>query len=320
MHKKQLNYYSGNYDQYVQTRAELEENQMKRYKWEQEQISHMKEYIARFGHGSAKLARQAQSKEKTLDKMVRSGLTEKVEMDRVVRLKFENVGKLPPPVLQFQQVTFGYNKDKILYKDVDLGVDLDSRVAIVGPNGTGKSTLLKLMVGTLEPLDGMVKRHNHLRIGQYHQHLTELLDPEVNPLEYMMREYKDIPVEKMRSVVGRFGITGQAQTLPIKHLSDGLKSRVVFAWLAQRTPHMLLLDEPTNHLDIETIDSLARAINEWDGGLVLVSHDFRLISQVCHEIWEVADCTVKKWQGDIVSYKQHLRTVHEALEKRKDMA
>ncbi len=95
--------------------------------------------------------------------MVRGGLTERVESDRVVHLKFTNVGKLPPPVLQFTQVTFGYSPDKILYSNVDLGVDLDSRVAIVGPNGTGKSTLLKLMAGDLEPLDGMVKRHNHLR-------------------------------------------------------------------------------------------------------------------------------------------------------------
>eukprot|EP00879_Flechtneria_rotunda_P008146 GHRR01008533.1.p1 GENE.GHRR01008533.1~~GHRR01008533.1.p1 ORF type:complete len:634 (+),score=201.49 GHRR01008533.1:220-2121(+) len=320
IHKKQLNYYSGNYDQYVQTRAELEENQMKRYKWEQEQISHMKEYIARFGHGSAKLARQAQSKEKTLDKMVRGGLTEKVEKDSVVKLRFENVGKLPPPVLQFSDVAFGYSPDKVLYRNVDLGVDLDSRVAIVGANGTGKSTLLKLMTGQLDPLDGMVKRHNHLRIGVYHQHLTELLDPDMNALEYMMKEYKDIPLEKMRSVVGRFGITGAAQTLKIKHLSDGLKSRVVFAWLAQRTPHMLLLDEPTNHLDIETIDSLAAAVNDWDGGMVLVSHDFRLISQVANQIWEVRDGGVHIWKGDIISYKKHLRANLEALQKRKDLA
>eukprot|EP00197_Chlamydomonas_leiostraca_P012156 CAMPEP_0202866876 /NCGR_PEP_ID=MMETSP1391-20130828/8410_1 /ASSEMBLY_ACC=CAM_ASM_000867 /TAXON_ID=1034604 /ORGANISM="Chlamydomonas leiostraca, Strain SAG 11-49" /LENGTH=447 /DNA_ID=CAMNT_0049546863 /DNA_START=81 /DNA_END=1420 /DNA_ORIENTATION=- len=144
MQKKKLNYYSGNYDQYILTREENEENQMKRFKWEQEQISNMKEYIARFGHGSAKLARQAQSKEKTLAKMVRGGLTERVETDRTVRLRFTPVGKLPPPVLQFTQVAFGYSPDKILYRDVDLGVDLDSRVAIVGPNGAGKSTLLKL--------------------------------------------------------------------------------------------------------------------------------------------------------------------------------
>ncbi|KAG2489307.1 hypothetical protein HYH03_012139 [Edaphochlamys debaryana] len=320
MQKKKLMYYSGNYDQYVQTRAELEENQMKKYKWEQEQISNMKEYIARFGHGSAKLARQAQSKEKTLAKMVRGGLTEKVETDKVVRIRFENVGKLPPPVLQFTGVAFGYSPDKVLYSNVDLGVDLDSRVAIVGPNGAGKSTLLKLMVGALEPLDGMVKRHNHLRIGQYHQHLTELLDPELTPLEYMLKEYgRELGEEKMRSVIGRFGITGPTQTLPIKNLSDGLKSRVVFAWLAHRTPHMLLLDEPTNHLDLETIDSLARAINEWDGGLVLVSHDFRLIGQVANEIWEVGAGQVRKWQGDIQSYKAHLKSTHEALISRKDL-
>ncbi|GIL54155.1 hypothetical protein Vafri_9733 [Volvox africanus] len=320
MQKKKLMYYTGNYDQYIQTRAELEENQMKRYKWEQEQISNMKEYIARFGHGSAKLARQAQSKEKTLAKMVRGGLTEKVESDKVIRIRFENVGKLPPPVLQFTEVAFGYSPDKVLYSHVDLGVDLDSRVAIVGPNGAGKSTLLKLMVGTLEPLDGMVKRHNHLRIGQYHQHLTELLDPDLSPLEYMLKEYgRELGEEKMRSVIGRFGITGQTQTLPIKNLSDGLKSRVVFAWLAHRTPHMLLLDEPTNHLDLETIDSLARAINEWDGGLVLVSHDFRLIGQVCNEIWEVGGGQVRKWQGDIQSYKAHLKSTHAALDNRKDL-
>ena len=288
---------------------------MKKYKWEQEQIANMKEYIARFGHGSAKLARQAQSKEKVLAKMIRDGLTPKVETEHVVKLNFVNVGKLPPPVLQFTDVTFGYSKDKILYQHVDLGVDLDSRVAIVGPNGAGKSTLLKLMTGDLEPLDGMVKRHNHLRIGQYHQHLTELLPLDLSPLEYMMREFgTDQGEEKMRSAVGRFGITGAAQTMQMAKLSDGLKSRVVFGWLSFRTPHMLLLDEPTNHLDMETIDSLASAINDWDGGMVLVSHDFRLISQVGKEIWEVARGEVAKWPGDIQSYKKHLQKLHASMD------
>lgn len=310
MHKKQLKTYTGNYDTYIQTRTELEENQMKRYKREQDEIQHMKEYIARFGHGSAKLARQAQSKEKTLAKMVRGGLTEKVENDKVVKLQFENVGKLPPPVLQFTEVAFGYSKDKILYRNVDFGVDLDSRIAIVGPNGAGKSTLLKLMVGTLEPVDGMVKRHNHLRIGQYHQHLAELLNPDLSPLNYMMKEFPGLPEEKMRAAVGRFGLTGTKQTHPIQQLSDGLKSRLVFAWLAFKKPHILLLDEPTNHLDLETIDSLAAAIKDWDGGMVLVSHDFRLISQVAEEIWEVGNSKVRRWEGDIVSYKTYLRSRH----------
>ncbi|KAG2629207.1 hypothetical protein PVAP13_3KG397900 [Panicum virgatum] len=156
MQNKKLKLYTGNYDQYVQTRSELEENQMKQYKWEQEQIASMKEYIARFGHGSAKLARQAQSKEKTLAKMERGGLTEKVVRDRVLVFRFTDVGKLPPPVLQFVEVKFGYTPDNLIYKNLDFGVDLDSRIALVGPNGAGKSTLLKLMTGDLVPLDGMV--------------------------------------------------------------------------------------------------------------------------------------------------------------------
>ncbi|EFJ17947.1 ATP-binding cassette transporter, subfamily F, member 4, SmABCF4 [Selaginella moellendorffii] len=307
MQNKKLKFYTGNYDQYIQTRSELEENQMKQYKWEQEQISSMKEYIARFGHGSAKLARQAQSKEKTLAKMERGGLTEKIVKDKVLVFRFTDVGKLPPPVLQFVEVDFGYTPDNLIYKKIDFGVDLDSRIALVGPNGAGKSTLLKLMTGELVPLDGMVRRHNHLRIAQFHQHLADKLNLEVSALQYMMAEYPGLEEEKMRAAVGRFGLTGKAQIMPMGNLSDGQRSRVIFAWLAWRQPHLLLLDEPTNHLDIETIDSLADALNDWDGGLVLVSHDFRLINQVAKEIWVCENKTVTRWEGDIIDFKQHLK-------------
>ncbi|XP_042475285.1 ABC transporter F family member 1-like [Macadamia integrifolia] len=307
MQSKKLKLYTGNYDQYVQTRSELEENQMKQYKWEQEQIASMKEYIARFGHGSAKLARQAQSKEKTLAKMERGGLTEKVARDKVLIFRFTDVGKLPPPVLQFVEVSFGYTPDNLIYKNIDFGVDLDSRVALVGPNGAGKSTLLKLMTGELVSQEGMVRRHNHLRIAQFHQHLAEKLDVEMSALQYMMREYTGNEEEKMRAAIGKFGLTGKAQVMPMKNLSDGQRSRVIFAWLAWRQPHMLLLDEPTNHLDIETIDSLAEALNEWDGGLVLVSHDFRLINQVAKEIWVCENLAVTPWHGGIMDFKEHLR-------------
>jgi len=173
---------------------------------------------------------------------------------------------------------------------------------------SAKSTLLKLMVSELTPTSGFIRKHSHLKIAWYHQHLTEHLDLELSPLEYMMKQFPgEVELERMRQVIGKFGLTGKLQTSPIKKLSDGQKSRVVLAWLAWKEPHMLLLDEPTNHLDIETIDSLAEAINCFEGGLVLVSHDFRLINQVAKEIWVCEHKTVTPWKGDILSYKEHLR-------------
>lgn len=315
MTQKKLKYYGGNYDSYVQTRLELEENQMKQYRWEQDQVKNMKNYIARFGHGSAKLARQAQSKQKTLNKMVEGGLTEKVVADRVVSFCFPCPGTIPPPVVQVQHVSFKYKDDSPhIYKDLDFGVDLDTRIALVGPNGAGKSTLLKLIAGELIPSDGLIRRHSHLKIGRYHQHLQEILDLDMSALNWMMKCYPDIKErEEMRRIIGRYGLSGQQQICPIRNLSDGQRCRVIFAWLASQKPHLLLLDEPTNHLDIETIDALADAINDFEGGMLLVSHDFRLISQVAEEIWVCANQAVTKWEGDIFNYKESLV---DALEKR----
>jgi len=308
MSNKKLALYGGNYDQYIQTRYELEENQMKKFKWEQDQIAHMKNYIARFGHGSAKLARQAQSKEKTLGRMVEKGLTEKVSADKTLSFYFLECGNIPPPVIQVQNVSFRYKDDSPwIYKDLEFGIDLDTRVALVGPNGAGKTTLLKLIVGENIPSDGLIRRHSHLKIGRYHQHLHEILNLDMTALDWMMSKYPEIKErEEMRRIIGRYGLTGQQQTCPIRNLSDGQRCRVTFAWLAWQRPHLLLLDEPTNHLDIETIDALANAINEFEGGMMLVSHDFRLISQVAEEIWICNKQKLTKWDGDIFSFKQSL--------------
>ncbi|CAL8096307.1 unnamed protein product [Calicophoron daubneyi] len=318
MHRNKLSYFSGNYDQYIQTRSELEENQMKRYKWEQDQISSMKDYIARFGHGTKKLARQAQSKEKVLQKMLSSGLAEKVQADKTLTFYFPDPGTIPPPVIQVQQVSFRYAPGKPwIYRDLDLAIDLDRRVALVGPNGAGKSTLLKLIAAELEPTDGLVRRHSHIRIGRYHQHLHEMLDINMSAVDWMMKSYPDIKeFDDMRKILGRYGLSGAQQICPIRALSDGQRCRIIFAWLAQRAPHLLLLDEPTNHLDIETIDSLAEAIENFEGGLLLVSHDFRLISQVAKEIWVCENQTVTPWEGDIFSYKKFLvKSVNKELKK-----
>ena len=190
MDNRKLKVYGGNYDSFMKTKFELDESQMKLYNWEQDQIAHMKNYIARFGHGSAKLARQAQSKEKTLAKMVADGLTEKVTSDRSVSFCFYSCGNIPPPVIMVQNVSFRYTDDTPwIYKNLEFGMDLDTRLALVGPNGAGKSTLLKLIYGDLNPTEGMVRRHNHLKLGRYHQHLHELLEMDLSPLDYMMKKF-----------------------------------------------------------------------------------------------------------------------------------
>ncbi|PRD29889.1 UNVERIFIED_CONTAM: ATP-binding cassette sub-family F member 2 [Trichonephila clavipes] len=205
-------------------------------------------------------------------KMVAGGLTEKVATDKVVQFYFLDCGTIPPPVIMVQNVSFRYTDDG------------------------------------LAPSDGLVRTNSHLKFGRYHQHLTDLLNLDISALEYMMTSFPEVKEkEEMRKIIGRFGLTGRQQVCPIRQLSDGQRCRVVFAWLAWQSPHLLLLDEPTNHLDMETIDALAEAINEFSGGMVLVSHDFRLISQVAQEIWICEKQTVTKWSGTIQSYKDHLR-------------
>jgi ATP-binding cassette subfamily F protein 2 len=187
-------------------------------------------------------------------------------------------------------------------------VNLESRVALVGPNGAGKSTLLKLMAGDLSPQEGAIKRHIHLAIGRFHQHSVDQLDPESVVLDFVIAQFPErkLDVQEWRTVVGKYGISGKVQLMKIKALSEGLKSRICFALIALRNPNLLLLDESTNHLDIETIDSLAAAINHFKGGVVLVSHDFRLIDQVAKEVWVCDRNNVMPWKGSIRSYKRYL--------------
>lgn len=312
MHIKQLQIYDGNYDQFCITRAEKENNQMKKYAWEQNQIKSMKEYIARFGHGSAKLARQAQSKEKTLAKMTRGGLTEMVVKDGKINFHFPCAGHLPPPMLQFREVSFAYPGREPLFQNLELGVDMESRICLVGPNGAGKTTLTKLMCRELEPTTGYVAKNAHCIMARFHQHFVDQINMELTPLEWMSEEYPDVSESSiLRSALGRFGVSGTIQMTPMKTLSDGQKSRVVLAWIAFKRPHFIIFDEPTNHLDIESIDALAEAINEFAGAVVVVSHDLRLIAQIAEEIWIVDQGQAKRFPGDIADYKEYVeKEVH----------
>merc|ERR1711977_714871 len=310
MRQKQLIYYGGNYDSYSKTRSEQEVNQMKAYTKQQDEIVHIKKFIASAGT-YANLVRQAKSRQKILDKMEADGLIQKVDEDRVFTFRFADVEKLPPPVPSFDDVTFSYsgNAKDDLYKHLDLGVDMDSRTALVGPNGVGKSTLLRLMTGKLSPTGGVVSRHTHLKMGVYSQHSSEQLDLTKSALDFVRDKYADKSQDYQywRQQLGKYGLSGESQTALMGTLSEGQKSRIVFALLAIDGPNMLLLDEPTNGLDIPTIDSLADAINAFTGGVVVVSHDFRLLDKIAKDIMVCENKTVTRWDGTIGDYKNHLR-------------
>lgn len=308
--KKQLVNYTGNYDQFIKTKAENEVNQMKRYKKEQEDIKHLKAFISSCGTYS-NLVKQAKSKQKILDKMEAAGLTEPVIPPPQFKFTFTPCALLPPPVMSFSGVSFSYSgkPEDYLYTNVSLGVDLESRVVLVGPNGAGKSTLLKLMVGELKACEGSVRQHLDLQIGRYHQHSADQLNMDMSPLDFIRSEFpekKTWEEQDWRKQLGRYGVIGENQKAKIGTLSDGIKTRLVFSILSVRNPHLLLLDEPTNHLDMECIDALAEAINSFNGGLVVVSHDFRLLAQVAKQIWVCDNKTISIWKGDIRSYKQSL--------------
>jgi ATP-binding cassette subfamily F protein 2 len=311
--------YTGNYDMFVQTKKELEVNQMKQYTKQQDDIKHLKAFIASCGTYS-NLVRQAKSKQKIIDKMEADGLVEKVIDDMHYNFEFPFCEKLPPPIMMFQKVGFSYSGDMKdgLYDGLELGVDMESRIALVGPNGAGKSTLLKLMLDQVKPTNGEIRKHLHLSIGKYDQHSNDQLDPTVCPLDFMRTTFADQKKEEQewRSYLGRFGVSGTMQKQQIGTLSDGQKSRVVFAMIAVTRPNLLLLDEPTNHLDMDCIDSLATAINAFNGGVVLVSHDFRLIDQVAKQIWICDNKTIKVHTGDIRSYKKELAQKMKAREAR----
>lgn len=324
--QKKMVYYGGNYSIYVRTKSENEVNQMKAYNKQQEEIAHIKKFIASAGT-YANLVKQAKSKQKIIDKMEAAGLVEPVVHPRALRFNFEDIRKLPPPIIAFSEVAFSYSGEQkdFLYQGLDFGIDMDSRVAIVGQNGTGKSTLLNLITGALQPVNGTVQRHAGLKLGKYSQHSADQLPYDKSAIEYLESRYhekfpnKDI--QFWRGQLGRFGLSGAHQTSPIRTLSDGLRNRVVFSQLAMENPHVLLLDEPTNHLDMNSIDALASAIREFEGGVVIVSHDFRLISQVAQELWEVKDkkiVNLSKQDIGIADYKKILmKNSSEAIERAK---
>ncbi|GFY89268.1 general control non-repressible 4 [Actinidia rufa] len=236
--------------------------------------------------------------------------------DYTVEFHFPEPTELTPPLLQLIEVSFSYpNREDFRLSDVDVGIDMGTRVAIIGPNGAGKSTLLNLLAGDLVPTVGEVRRSQKLRIGRYSQHFVDLLTMDETPVQYLLRLHPDqeglSKQEAVRAKLGKFGLPSHNHLTPIAKLSGGQKARVVFTSISMSKPHILLFDEPTNHLDMQSIDALADALDEFTGGVVLVSHDSRLISRVCDdeersEIWVVEDGTVRTFPGSFEEYKEEL--------------
>eukprot|EP00913_Durusdinium_trenchii_P034334 g32124.t1 len=257
---------------------------------------------------------QAQSRMKMLTKLQEEAVAVDYD-DPYLQLEFPAASTLPPPCISVIEAGFGYTPDRILYQNLDFGVDCDSRVAIVGPNGAGKSTFLKLLDGSLEPTNGFVRRHAKLQLARFTQHHIEMMDPDSDAVTHMRKlgsggikedGTSEVTVEEARKYLGRFGLHGDLALQPVKFLSGGQKSRLAFAELAWSSPHIMLLDEPTNHLDLETIEGLAMALNKFEGGVVLVSHDDRLVSMRRRPQDVPGKVTV--FEGSFEEYREMLRS------------
>ncbi|XP_070841387.1 ATP-binding cassette sub-family F member 1 [Chaetodon trifascialis] len=313
---QKLYYYRGNYltfkKMYVQKQKELQ----KQYDKQEKKLKELKA-----GGKSTKQAekqtkealtrKQQKGKKKGGQEEESQEATELLKRPKeyTVKFTFPNPPPLSPPILGLHSVDFGYEGQKPLFKNVDFGIDMDSRICIVGPNGVGKSTLLLLLTGKLNPTKGEMRKNHRLKVGFFNQQYAEQLNMEETATEYLMRNF-NLPYQDGRKCLGRFGLESHAHTIQISKLSGGQKARVVFAELACRHPDVLILDEPTNNLDIESIDALSEAVNEYKGAVIIVSHDARLITETQCQLWVVEDCTVNQIDGDFDDYK---REVLEAL-------
>ena len=294
--------YRGNYEQFAKTKGERERNQQREYEAQQAKRAHVQEFIDRFRY-NANRASSVQSKIKMLEKLPE---LKPMEKEGEVTLRFPDVEALSPPILQLNEVSFSYTggSDNLIFSGVNLTASLQSRICIVGENGAGKTTLLKIITSSLSPTKGTVHVHRNLKFGYFSQHHVDQLDMRVCPVELLQNHFPGKPIEEYRRMLGSFGISGNLALQTICSLSGGQKSRVAFALMCAATPNFLVLDEPTNHLDIESIEALGKALNTCQAGVILVSHDERLIRMVCTELWVCGECSVRCIEGGFDEYRK----------------
>lgn len=304
LHTQKIDTYRGNYEAFHRTRMERQLSQQREYDAQKQYRDHIQVFIDKFRY-NAKRASIVQSKIKLLEKLPK---LEPVVKESGVTLKFPECEKLNPPVLQLDELEFYYYKDQPIFKKLDLNVNSESRVCIVGENGAGKTTLLKILLGDLQPVSGFRHGHRAISTGYFSQHHVDQLEMNKTSLEVMSEKFPGLNSEVYRNKLGGFGVSGELAMRPVSSLSGGQKSRVAFAMLGMKAPNFLILDEPTNHLDMESIEALGVALNKFKGGVILVSHDERLISLICKELWVVREGRVDSLEGGFEEYRRIVET------------
>ena len=294
-----LTSYTGTYDQFERRRAERLMNQQALHEKQAAQKAKMMEFVDRF-RAKASKARQAQSRLKAIEKM---DIVDAVMADRVTAFVFPQPPEMASPLITLEDVYAGYSDDKPVMRNLNLNIDMDDRIALLGANGNGKSTLVKLLAGRLAPQKGQILKSGKLKIGYFAQFQTDELDVTLSPYEVMKEARKGVAEPKIRASLGQFGFDKHKADTKVGELSGGEKARLLFCLMSYDAPHIMLLDEPTNHLDMDAREALMQALNNYNGAVILVSHDPHLVDSVADRLWLVADGTVKPYNDDLDAYK-----------------
>lgn len=299
---RRLTLYGGGYDTFEKTRREHLTRQAKMHARQELERKRLQAFVDRFKAKASK-AKQAQSRVKMLEKMEPIAA---VMDDQIPTFDFPKPDILPPPLITVEHGKLGYDDTTPILSKLDIRLDSDDRVALLGANGNGKSTLAKWLAQTLKIQEGRERRSNKLKVGYFAQHQLEQLKPEMTVLDQMQHLMEDATEAKVRAHVARFGFGEERINTKISNLSGGEKARLVFAIIAREAPHLLVLDEPTNHLDIDSRQALIQALNAYDGAVVLVSHDTHIVELVADRLYLVADGTVARYDGTMSEYRQML--------------
>jgi len=302
LHDCKFTVYTGGYDTFEETRRERLALQASMAAKQEAQRKHMMVFVDRFRYKASK-ARQAQSRLKAIEKMKPIAVAAE---ERGIEFDFPEPQELPPPLMTLDHVAVGYEPGKPILKKLDLRLDPDDRIALLGSNGNGKSTFVKLLAQRLQPMEGEIRRSSKIRVGYFAQHQTEELDLDATALILMDRAAPTITPEKRRAHLGRFGFGPDKINTRVGSLSGGEKARLLLALMSWSAPNILLMDEPTNHLDVDSRQALVQAINDFGGAVVLISHDPHLIELCADRLWLVKDGTVRSFDGDMDDYRQLL--------------